>query len=263
MKRAQRFSTALCLLMADADDFKAFNDTRGHLAGNVALRRLARVLKRSVREVDVVARYGGEEFAILLPNTPKVGALRLAEKVRAAVARAGIGREEDGRGRGLTLSIGLACLPADASDAEGLIEKADRALYQAKSQGKNRVRPFSDERREFTRIETRLIGKLEPLAERSSPLRTLNLSEGGILFAARQPMAVGSMLQVQLSLPGDPIDCVVRVVRVTEEPEGYDVGVHIIEMDRLQQRRFRSFLAKLRSGAAEAPLPEASPAVVS
>ena len=70
--------------MIDADDFKAFNDTRGHLAGNMALRRLASVLRKTVREVDVAARYGGEEFAILLPNTPKLAALKLAEKLRGA-----------------------------------------------------------------------------------------------------------------------------------------------------------------------------------
>ena len=81
-RRAMRYDQPLTLLMADADDFKAFNDAHGHLAGNMALRRLAAVLRKSVREVDVAARYGGEEFAILLPNTPKLAALKLAEKLR-------------------------------------------------------------------------------------------------------------------------------------------------------------------------------------
>ena len=81
--------------MIDADDFKAFNDTRGHLAGNMALRRLASVLRKTVREVDVAARYGGEEFAILLPSTPKLAALKLAEKVRRAVEKAGIGQRRE------------------------------------------------------------------------------------------------------------------------------------------------------------------------
>ncbi len=69
-RRADREDTTLALLMLDIDDFKAFNDTRGHLAGNVALRRLAGVLKRAVRETDFAARYGGEEFSVVLPNTP-------------------------------------------------------------------------------------------------------------------------------------------------------------------------------------------------
>ena len=77
VRRAEREDTTLALLMLDIDDFKVFNDTRGHLADNVALRRLAGALKRAVRETDLPTRYGGEEFAVLLPNTPKVGALKV------------------------------------------------------------------------------------------------------------------------------------------------------------------------------------------
>ena len=84
---AQRDGKPLTLLMVDIDDFKAFNDTRGHLAGNVALRRVASTLKRAVRDTDDVARYGGEEFAILLPATPKLGALKAAEKVCRTVEK--------------------------------------------------------------------------------------------------------------------------------------------------------------------------------
>ena len=104
VRRALRYDHALTLLMIDADDFKALNDTRGHLAGNMALRRLATVLRKTVREVDVAARYGGEEFAILLPNTPKLAALKLAEKLRHAVEKAGIGRDAAGNGKPLSVS---------------------------------------------------------------------------------------------------------------------------------------------------------------
>ena len=259
-KRVARYGSPLSLLLVDADDFKAYNDSHGHLAGNVALRRLARVLARSVREVDVVARYGGEEFAILLPNTPKLAALQVAEKVRLAVEKAGIGREADPNARALTVSIGAACAPADASDAEGLIDKADRALYLAKSLGKNRAQPFSDERREFTRIDTALIGKFSPLADQAHPLTTRNVSEGGILFTSPHPMAVGSMMQVHLGLPpgGQTLECVVRVVRVVEEPAGYEVAARFLHMSRLHERRLRGFLAELRSSetpASPAPVP--------
>ena len=147
VRRATRYDAPLSLMMIDADDFKAFNDSRGHLAGNMALRRLASVLRKTVREVDVAARYGGEEFAILLPSTPKLAALKLGEKVRQAVEKAGIGRDEKQAGRPLTVSIGVASLPGDAATAEELVDRADRALYIAKSMGKNCVKPFSDERR--------------------------------------------------------------------------------------------------------------------
>src|SRR4030095_467504 len=95
-RRAMRYDAALTLMMSDVDAFKSYNDCRGPLAGNMALRRLASVLRRSVREVDVAARYGGEEFAILLPNTPKLAALKLAEKLRHAVEKAGIGKSAPG-----------------------------------------------------------------------------------------------------------------------------------------------------------------------
>ena len=105
--------------MVDIDDFKAFNDTRGHLAGNVALRRVAAALKRAVRDTDDVARYGGEEFAILLPNTPKLGALKAAEKVCRAVEKARVGEGSAPHEKPLTVSIGLASLPGDAGKRRG------------------------------------------------------------------------------------------------------------------------------------------------
>jgi len=249
VRRVHRYSAPLSLLMVDADDFKAYNDARGHLAGNVALRRLARALRRSVREVDVVARYGGEEFAILLPSTPKLAALQVAEKVRRAVERAGIGREDDRSARPLTVSIGLATAPGDATDAEALVQRADSALYVAKSLGKNRVQPFSDERREDTRLEASLIGTFVALASEAYSLTTRNVSERGLLFMARQPVAVGSLVQVRLSLPpaAESVECVVRVARVVERLDGYEIGARILDMDRLHQRRFRGFLAQLRA----------------
>jgi diguanylate cyclase (GGDEF)-like protein len=257
VKRVGRYGSSLSLLLVDADDFKRYNDTRGHLAGNVALRRLARVLARSVREVDVVARYGGEEFAILLPSTPKLAALQVAEKVRQAVEKAAIGRE--GNESALTVSLGVACAPADAGDAESLIDKADRALYLAKSLGKNRAQPFSDQRREFTRVDAALMGRFSALADHTHPLTTLNVSEGGILFLSRHPLPAGTMVQVQLGLPpaGQPIECGVRVIRVVEEPEGYEVAAHIIDMSRPHERRFHAFLAALR--APEVQLSPAAP----
>jgi diguanylate cyclase (GGDEF)-like protein len=250
VKRARRYSSPLSLLMVDTDDFKSFNDARGHLAGNVALRRLARVLDRTVREVDVVTRYGGEEFALLLPNTAKAAAQRVGEKVRAAVEKAGIGRDKPGPG--LLVSIGLATLPGDAVDGTDLVEKADQALYVAKSQGKNRVRPFSDERREFTRSEASLAGRFTLLASQTHAITTRNLSEGGILFSSKHSMAVGSMVQLHLGLPPrpEPFECLLRVVRVVEERDGYEVGARFVEIGRPQQRRLAAFLASLRSGPA-------------
>jgi len=251
VRRAMRYDHALTLMMIDVDDFKAFNDTRGHLAGNMALRRLASVLRKSVREVDVAARYGGEEFAILLPSTPKLAALKLAEKLRSAVEKAGIGKDAPGAsGKALSVSIGVASLPGDAGNAEELVDRADSALYIAKSMGKNCVKPFSDERREHTRLDASLSGFFHVLAKERHPLATTNVSEGGILFHSAEPLPSGSLLKLQLALPpgGEPIECAVKVLRVIGARGGFEIGTQIVHMPRLHVRRFRQFIKQLKAG---------------
>ena len=244
VRRAGRYDTPLALLMIDADDFKGFNDRQGHLAGNAALRRLSDVLKRSVREVDFVARYGGEEFAILLPSTPKAGALRVADKIRLGVERARIGSDRDRPA--LTVSIGVATLPGDSSEPNALVECADRALYLAKGLGKNRVEAFSDERREHTRVDAILYGRYSRLAVESRPLATCNLSEGGLMFSSAEPLEVGSLVQVRLQLPAPdaPVEGVLRVARVLPGQEGYEVGATFIHMTRADRERFHAHLAR-------------------
>ncbi len=260
VRRAARYETPLSLLMIDADDFKAFNDTRGHLAGNMALRRLASVLRRAVREVDVATRYGGEEFAILLPSTPKLAALKLGEKLRAAIEKAAIGRDEQRPGRPLTVSIGVASLPGDAANAEELVDRADRALYIAKSMGKNCVKPFSDERREYSRLEAVLAGRFSLLEKSAHPLTTVNVCEGGILFHCDEPLPSGAFVKVTLTLPScDPVECAVRVLRVVGTRNGFDVGTEIIHMPRPHQRRFRLFLKQLKAGQVVLPRGPAHP----
>jgi diguanylate cyclase (GGDEF)-like protein len=257
VRRAEREDTTLALIMLDIDDFKDFNDTRGHLAGNVALRRLAGVLRRAVRETDMPTRYGGEEFAVLLPNTPKLGALKVAEKVRLAIEKARLGREKGKDGSPLTVSVGLATLPGDAVNAEELIEKADRALYVAKSVGKNCVKPFSDERREHVRLDTALSGQFSLVDSHRHFLTTLNVSEGGLLFLSEEPPNRGALAQVQLTLPpaGQPVEGVLRVMRVRPVPDGYEIGTQIVHMSSSDRRRFRVFLRELKQGGVVQLLP--------
>ena len=250
VRRATRYDQPLTLLMIDADDFKGFNDSKGHLAGNMALRRLATVLKKTVREVDVAARHGGEEFAILLPSTGKLAALKLGEKLRQAVEKAGIGRDAKGEGDALTVSIGVASLPGDATSAAELVDRADRALYIAKSMGKNCVKPFSDERREYARLDASLAGRFSVLEKGTHVLTTLNVSEGGVLFHAKEPLPAGAFVKLQLALPpsGEPVECAVRVLRVVGARGGFEIGTEIVHMPRAHQRRFRFFLKLLKAG---------------
>ena len=140
LQRAKRYRHQLSLVMLDIDHFKKFNDTHGHQAGNVALQYLARVVDEALRETDVVARYGGEEFAIILPETTKRLANELAERVRANV-EAGPVRLGEHHHR-LTVSLGVATFPRDASSWQTLVEVADKALYKSKQDGRDRVSAY-------------------------------------------------------------------------------------------------------------------------
>ena len=135
-KRAERTGASLCIVLVDVDDFKLLNDRLGHSAGDRVLQEIARAMAGQIRLTDYLARYGGEEFALLLPQTGLEGGVALAEKVRGAVEALDaqvIGPE--GRVQ-VTVSIGLAVY---ATDPESTFEAADRALYEAKAAGKNRV----------------------------------------------------------------------------------------------------------------------------
>jgi len=118
--------------MIDIDNFKAFNDTYGHQAGDSIIREISKIFKDVSRKIDIVARYGGEEFGIILPMTKKEEALVLAERIRKAV-------ETSPRLKNITISIGVASYPADGNVKEDLISKTDKALYEAKRSGKNRI----------------------------------------------------------------------------------------------------------------------------
>jgi diguanylate cyclase (GGDEF)-like protein len=161
IERARRFGRNLSLLMLDADDFKLYNDTHGHVAGDAALSELAVAMQNAVRDIDVVCRYGGEEFAILLPETDADGAFVAAEKVREAISTHDFPDADGRKTEHLTVSIGLSTFPRPAADREELLRQADDALYVAKRSGRNRVRAsagFSGTSREAAEAERRRMG---------------------------------------------------------------------------------------------------------
>ena len=131
--RANRTERPFCVIMADVDHFKSYNDEFGHPAGDEVLKQVARILQEATRTVDCVARYGGEEFSALLPETSADGALAVAERMRANVEAAKF------EGRSITLSLGVAEFPMDATTGEKIVAVADKALYEAKRSGRNRV----------------------------------------------------------------------------------------------------------------------------
>jgi diguanylate cyclase (GGDEF)-like protein len=125
--------------MLDIDNFKAFNDDYGHKVGDITLQKVASVLRNSVRESDRVYRYGGEEFVMVFADAGAEEGLTLAERVRQTIEAAPPPGSTAQAVRQVTVSIGLACLPDDSSDFAALIDMADRAMYQAKVSGRNRV----------------------------------------------------------------------------------------------------------------------------
>jgi two-component system, cell cycle response regulator len=138
VERSQRSGLPLSLLMLDVDHFKQFNDTFGHPAGDEVLRQLARVLTDTRRANDVVARYGGEEFAVILVDTAKFTAAKVAERVRERIAAHDFSDAAQRPGK-ISVSLGVATFPEDGTDAEALVRSADTALYAAKRAGRNRV----------------------------------------------------------------------------------------------------------------------------
>ncbi|UCF32108.1 MAG: diguanylate cyclase [bacterium] len=139
LARASRYERELCLLMLDVDNFKIYNDTHGHPAGDEVLKTVADILTRRLRDVDRSARYGGEEFLVLLPETTREKGTTVAEDLRVQIEDYPfMGRESQPMGK-VTVSLGVAAFPADGTDVETLIKAVDGALYRAKNSGRNRV----------------------------------------------------------------------------------------------------------------------------
>jgi diguanylate cyclase (GGDEF)-like protein len=140
IERSRRYGRTFTVLFLDLDHFKALNDTYGHHAGDGALRALGTLLGQRLRAVDTAGRWGGEEFLAILPETDEEAALVVAEAIREAVA----GHAFGDTGVHLTCSLGIACYPANGADRISLVDAADRAMYAAKSLGRNQAFGASD-----------------------------------------------------------------------------------------------------------------------
>ncbi len=137
LRRAERDQQPLTIVLIDIDHFKSVNDTYGHPFGDEVLKRVALTLERQVRDVDLVARYGGEEFSMVLHATDLDQALVSIERVRQSVENLTFSYE--GEEVRVTISVGLACYPLDSREKDRLIDKADKALYQSKRNGRNQL----------------------------------------------------------------------------------------------------------------------------
>ena len=149
--KAKRQNTPLCVIMTDIDFFKRVNDTYGHAAGDLVLQTVSKTIRSKLREYDIAGRYGGEEFALLLPNTRTEEAIMVAERLRKAVENkkvdfSKINSEKTNATINVTISSGIyEFKKSDTSD--DLLKKADKALYEAKESGRNRIVVNKDEQK--------------------------------------------------------------------------------------------------------------------
>lgn len=248
--RCQRYGLILSVLLLDLDDFKAVNDACGHLFGDVVLERAGRLLRRTVRDSDLAARYGGEEFAVLLPETDRMGAFTVGERIRRGLLVAFSEEPTAGREVRLTLSGGVASYPDDGVDLDTLVERADRALYLAKGRGKNRVALYWAERRSEVRYPALPGARLRLGASGADrPAVAVNLSRAGILVEVREPLRPAEPVRVVIegrravgAAACEMTGRVVRVERPSSPADPYRVGIAFD--GRVPEERFLEEIAR-------------------
>ena len=235
INRCRRYGQTASLLMLDLDDFKSNNDKYGHPTGDAVLRDVGRLLVQRVRDIDVAARYGGEEFAIILPETRRMSAFVVAERIRSEVERFFKRKSFGGHEVRATISGGIAAFPDDADTPEDLIARSDESLYRAKHAGKNLVSIFYREKRKASRINIESQGIRVHFnggrAVASSGARALNISEGGMLIETTRKLSLGESVELKLPLgAGQELSLVGQVVRLEPRQNGrkkvvYDAGL--------------------------------------
>ena len=223
LARAKRYGSEFLIAVFDLDNFKQVNDQRGHAVGDHLLQATADILIHSTRQTDLVTRWGGEEFVVLMPETPLAGGLEVAQRIRKAI-EAELGKD------GVTISGGLACYPTNGEDERTLFGYADRALYHAKAEGKNRISIEPKERRRFSRAEESFAVRVvstEPAHEVEGA--TSNIGEGGFSFSTTNPPPISSHVVGNVEMHGWPKRFTGRVIYVEESKKGkYEVGIQFL-----------------------------------
>ncbi len=248
--RARRYSFETSVLFLDIDDFKAVNDTYGHLVGDLALKHVSRIIMEQIRTTDTAARYGGEEIVVVLPETGKVNALLVGERIRSNLADSPLVHE--GEVIRITISGGLATCPIDESEPQRLLESADEALYRAKRAGKNRITLFSENRRRHIRLALMADMEIIPLETDNGggPVRgrSRDLSTTGMLFSTDAPLAVGGKVQIIIRVEPEtekPLMLIGKVVRTEMGPTGeVDVGVSFIDVENGLKATISEFMER-------------------
>jgi len=257
-RRARRYDLGLCVLYVDLDDFREINERHGELVGSVLLREVGILIKNKIRDIDMAARVADEEFGVILPGSERMGAFLVAERIRQDVEKHFLRRDMDGRPIGMTITIGVAKYPEDATIADRLLERAEQAMHQAKARGGNAVGIYYRERRNFIRFDSAdgpVRIRIAPQGREGDPEvppsthKACNISRSGLLFESELPYAIGVGLTVvcQDQRDGARLTLPARVVRIEEiegETNRYEVGaVFLLEWEH-QETQVTDFLRR-------------------
>lgn len=247
ISRAKRHDSNLTLLFLDLDDFKRVNDTLGHMAGDEVLRKLAKMIMLEKRAEDFGARYGGEEITILLPQTCKADGWLIGERIRQRLEEAEIHYE--GQNIKATLSGGLASFPIDASDGLSLLKNADKAMYRAKSFGKNNISFYSMNKRRNIRVEYTTAVEIQELGIHAKPAftaTTKSLSIGGILLESNEHLKTGTKIQITIPVSQEnPLLLIGNVVRSEKTVIGSNhISVAFIDSSIVVKNEISSYLIR-------------------
>ena len=246
INRAIRNDGNFTLIFFDLDNFKKLNDTQGHQAGDLTLKRVAEIMIVEKRTEDIACRYGGEELVLILPETKKVSALVIAERIRQKVEEAEL--EFEGNSFGVTLSGGVAAYPLDAQNIKSLIHAADIALYQAKENGRNRICLHDLDKRHYIRIDFAEEVQVIKVDQESEQLNVQgkNFSNSGLLFESPVAIEIGTQIQIQIADKSisKPIIVKAQVARVEKFKSYYDIGVSFVEIDDTDGNEIAQALAK-------------------
>jgi len=226
VQRAKRYRADLSLMFVDIDNFKKWNDLKGHPFGDEILRRVADIIKEYMREVDYPCRFGGDEFVVILPETRGSRAVIAAERLREGIAKVNFAPDNECY---LTVSAGIASYGIDGTTPEEITENADTALRRAKNDGKDRIYIFFREKREFERIATDWVIEYQILeADDMEVAKMKNVGGGGLLFENNKPIQIASILDITFSPPfgRKKITAQAKVVRLEVKEKGiFDIGI--------------------------------------
>ncbi|MZH47138.1 MAG: diguanylate cyclase, partial [Nitrospinae bacterium] len=230
----------------DLDNFKKLNDTYGHQAGDMTLKKTAEIMLTEKRTEDLACRYGGEELVLILPETTKVNALVIAERIRQKVEELELVFE--GKQFSVTSSGGVASYPADAKDVKTLLNMADVALYQAKENGKNRIVLHNTDKRHYIRVDFAGDVQINKIDQERSQVTAQgkNFSRSGLLLESTVPIDIGTRVKVKLADQklDTPITMKAEVVRLEKFDSHYDIGISFLEFNDISGNELANALTK-------------------